>query len=166
MNKNFVVRFWWFSYSISTVHLNFILHSPYMSFALWSLTSPIHSQSLSLPQVLSDDDPLGEILKDIPEPTEEMVKSEHTTLTLDLIQGSRDSIGLWPEVDLGAVSVVLTQSSHEPRNCSKARYWPLFRDIATVGRDLEAVASIASLIVQKVIKLKWFSSWLAELSPS
>lgn len=61
---------------------------------------------MPLPQILTEDDPLGELLKDIPEPTEEMVKSEHTTLTLDLIQGSRDSIGLWPEVDLGAVGVV------------------------------------------------------------
>ncbi len=68
--------------------------------------------------MLSADDPLGEILKDIPEPTEEMVKSEHTTLTLDLIQGSRDSLGLWPEVDLGAVGVIQKPSLHTSKGRS------------------------------------------------
>ena len=56
-------------------------------------------------QVLADSDALDEILKEIPEPTEEMVKSEHTLLTLDLIQGSRDAIGPLADCLLGAVGV-------------------------------------------------------------
>ena len=63
----------------------------------------IHSFSL---QVLKEDDPLGEILKEIPEPSQDMLKSDHTCLTLDLIQGSRDTLGPWTELILGAVGVV------------------------------------------------------------
>ena len=53
--------------------------------------------------MLGDSDALDELLKEIPEPTEEMVKSERTLLTLDLIQGSRDAIGLLADYSLGAV---------------------------------------------------------------
>lgn len=42
---------------------------------------------------MSEDDPLEDLLRDIPEPTDEMVANEHTSLTLDLIHGSNDSIG-------------------------------------------------------------------------
>jgi hypothetical protein len=54
-------------------------------------------------QVLKDSDTLDELLKEIPEPSEEMVKSERTLLTLDLIQGSRDAIGPLADYSLGAV---------------------------------------------------------------
>lgn len=88
---------------------------------LWSNVSsvcrevPLYSGGSYLPvamtcfQVLSDGDPLGELLTEIPEPTEEMVKSDPACLTLDLIQGSRDSIGLSADL-LGAVGVVFTVS--------------------------------------------------------
>lgn len=55
--------------------------------------------------MLGEEDQLGELLKEIPEPTEEMVKSEHTMLTLDLIQSSRDATGLWADPFIGAVCV-------------------------------------------------------------
>lgn len=56
--------------------------------------------------MLTAKDPLDELLKEIPEPTDEMVKTEHALLTLDLIQGSRDAIGPLADYPLGAVGVL------------------------------------------------------------
>lgn len=40
-----------------------------------------------------DKDPLCELLKDVPEPTAEMLTNQHTTVHLNLIQ-TRDNLGL------------------------------------------------------------------------
>jgi len=41
--------------------------------------------------ISSQDDPLSELLKDLPEPTEDMQKNQNTVITLDLIKSSRDN---------------------------------------------------------------------------
>ncbi len=50
---------------------------------------------------------MSEVLKDIPDPTDEMVKNEHTSMTLDLIHGSRDTIGVCLFVCGGAIGFVV-----------------------------------------------------------
>ena len=39
------------------------------------------------------DDPLAKILEELPVPGNEMMESKHVTLTLDLIQRTRDNLG-------------------------------------------------------------------------
>lgn len=64
-------------------------------------------------QVVADSAALDELLKEIPEPTDEMVKSERTLLTLDLIHGSKDAIGLLADCSLGAVGYQLAVYTYE-----------------------------------------------------